>query len=369
MTAIPHHREEDHLHYRGVDKAEEHISVERALKILLDSITPVKKAETLAVLSANNRVLFRDVKSPSDLPKRARSTRDGYAVNADRRVLKNSFKIVGGVGIGILPKMSLKPGEAVRIATGSYTPSGSNAVVMVEYVKVDGNTLRVDREIKDNENILQPGEDFGRGQIILSRGARIRPQHVALFSMLGIGSVRVFSKPRIAFFSTGDELTDVKRAPRDSKKIQIFDANRPFIASMISELGGLPVDLGIARDNFDQIKAKMLAGLDRCDALILSAGSSVGEKDYVLRAANSITKVKILVHGVAMRPSSPTGLASFNGKLFILLPGFPTSAIVAFLVFARPAILKKSGSASTEPSMIKVELADEYNARKGITHF
>ena len=137
---------------------------------------------------------------------------------------------------------------------------------------------------------------------------------------------------------------------------------------MISDLGGIPVDLGIARDNFAQTKAKMIKGL-KYDALILSAGSSVGERDYVTSAAMSISGVKILDHGVAMRPSSPTGIASYKGKPLLLLPGFPTSAMISFFVFASPAILRLSGNTIIQPTTIKARLVEDYNGKAGLTHF
>ncbi len=354
---------EEHTHYHGVDKAEEHLSVNDAVKLLLDTITPVKQ-EKIRVFDSYNRILFSDVNSPVDLPSRARSTRDGYAVSIDQNVAGQSFNIIGDVRIGTVPKLQVKRGEAVRVATGSYIPNGANAVVMVEYAQVEGKSLRVSKEIKMNENLLGRGEDLPKGELVLSRSSRISAQHVALFSLLGIRKIDVFSRPEIAFFSTGDELID----PLRSGKAGLYDATRPYIFSMISELGAVPVDLGIARDNFSQIKTKMRSGL-RHDALILSAGSSVGERDFVSDAATSIDGVKILVHGVAMRPSSPTGIAFYRGKPLLLLPGFPTSAIISFLVFARPAILKLSGSSNVHPIMIKARLTEEYSGKLGLTHF
>lgn len=357
----------DHVHYHGVDKAEAHPTVSEALRILLESIVPVKP-EIISLPKANNRVLFGEVKSPIDLPRRARSTRDGFAVNIPHEVeAGQSFKIIGDVRIGTIPKLFVKPYEAARVATGSNIPSGANAVLMVEYGDVQGKTLLANKAIKMKENLLAQGEDIAKNQPLLSGGTRFRAQHIALFSMLGIESVRVFSKPKIAFFSTGDELVDLKSRTKQ-KSTGIYDANRPFIAAMISELGAIPVDLGIAKDNFGVIKTKMLKGL-RFDALILSAGSSVGERDYVARAANSIHGVRILMHGVAMRPSSPTGIASYKGKPIILLPGFPTSAIISFFVFANPAILRLSGCTNVEQPMIRAKLVEGYDGKPGLTHF
>ena len=221
--------EHDHSHYHGVDKAEEHLSVDEAVKMLLDNIVPVKP-ETISALKANNRVLFDDIKSPIYLPRRARSTRDGYAVSITEDAESGrNFKITGDVRIGIIPKFTVKNGEAVRVATGSYIPNGANAVVMIEYAEVQDKELRANKAIKVHENILNPGEDLTKGQLLFTKGCRIHPQHVALFSMLGIRKVRVFSKPKIAFFSTGDELVDSSKANSRKAVTGVYDATRPFI--------------------------------------------------------------------------------------------------------------------------------------------
>jgi molybdenum cofactor synthesis domain-containing protein len=363
--------EEDHTHYHGVDKAESHLSVSDALNEFLSNIAPVK-TESVNLLESLHRVLSQDVISKVDLPPRARSTRDGYAVHVeDAASVGSEFKIVGDVRIGTRPKVAIKFGEAIRIATGSHIPLGANAVVMKEYTEEKESSLSVSREIKTGENILMLGEDVAKGSIVLKKGESIMPQHISLLTQLGINKVEVYRRPKIAFFSTGDELVDSKRNTLSSKEFgnpKIYDVNRLFIESMISELGAIPKDLGIARDNFQKIKTKMLQGL-QYDALILSAGSSVGERDYVSKAVDSIKGVTTLVHGVAMRPSSPTGLAIYKNKPLILLPGFPTSAFVSFLVFGRAAILKLSGIEKTGFPFVRARLLDRYEGKLGITHF
>lgn len=360
--------EHDHSHYHGVDRAEENLSVSEAVGILLENIAPTKQ-ETISAQKSNNRVLFDDVNAPIDLPRRARSTRDGFAVSISGDVESGTtFKIVGSVRIGVIPKISVKIGEAAKVATGSYLPRGTNAVAMVEYCEVIEQDLRVTRGIKVCDNILNPGEDMSKGELILSKGSRIHSQHVALFSMLGIRKLNVFARPKVAFFSTGDELVDTNRVSSKNNTIGVYDATRPFLASMISVLGGIPIDLGIAKDDFAQTKSKLARGL-KYDAVILSAGSSVGERDYAANAAMSIKGVKMLVHGVAMRPSSPTGIASYKGKPLLFLPGFPTSAIVSFFVFARPALLRLSGASNVQPTTIRARLLEDYSGKPGLTHF
>ena len=359
--------EEDHTHYHGADKAEEHLSVGDALKMFLGTIRVTGK-KTVGTMESLSRIASEDVKSPTNLPRIARSTRDGYALCVSANEI-TTFKLVGEVRIGVIPKLELKEGEAARVATGSYLPRGANAVAMVEYAKVSDDEIDITKRAIVGENILKEGEDIAEGETLISRGTKISSQHVALFSMLGISRVKVFRRPTIAFFSTGDELEELAKTKTSSKESpKIFDSNRPFLASQISELGCKPVDLGIARDNFDQIKKKILRGL-KYDALFLSAGSSVGRRDYVSDAVSSIKGLKLIVHGVAMRPSSPTGLAVYKEKPVVLLPGFPTSAIVSFYVFGRPAILKLSGSTSLDPPRIRAKLLNSYNGKPGLTHY
>lgn len=363
--------EEEHLHYHGVDKAEEHIGVDRALEAFLGQITPVK-AEYVKLGDATRRVAFEEIESPINLPGLARSTRDGYAVSySGDKPHSKRFSVVGDVPIGVIPKISLKNGQAAKVATGSFAPKGTSSVLMKEYAVVEDSALTIERSLKRNENLLMPGEDIPKRKIIVSKGSVLLPTHIALLAMLGCTKVKVYRKPRIAFLSTGDELVDIEESTRKKSRGQrIYDANRPFIASMLKVLGAEPHDLGIAKDNFASIRSKMLLGLSRSDGLILSAGSSVGEKDFAARAEESIKGVKVLVHGVAMRPSSPTGLAVYKGKPFISLPGFPTSAIVSFFVFARPAISKLTGKEILEDyPIVRARILDDYSGKIGIRHF
>jgi molybdopterin molybdotransferase len=373
-----HHNgeEEDHHHhsYHGVDRAEEHISVNDALARFLNQITPTA-FEIVDSQESLNRILGEEVKASFDVPLFDRATRDGYALKIEDGPVHPpaEFKIEGEVLIGERPKIEIRRGtknSAIRVATGSFLPPGSNAVVMKEYVREGpGNSLIVEKEVKAGQNILRKGEDIGKSSVVLHQGTNIRPHHVALLALVGLTRVKVFRKPNVAFLSTGDELCDAttSRQLKDRKK-RIIDINRPFIKSMIQELGAIPQDLGIARDDYSIIRKKILKGL-ACDVLILSAGSSVGDRDYASKAAESIPNLKVLAHGVAMRPSSPTGLAIYKGKPFIMLPGFPTSMIISFLVFCRSAILKRGGSASTVIPMVKARLIGEYEGKAGLTHF
>ena len=360
----------EHPHYHGVDKAEQHISVSDALTHFLREIRTTKP-EKIKLADSAGRVLFSDVASPQDLPRLARSSRDGYAIRLPEikaDPTNQTFKLVGEVRIGKLSNLIVNAGEAARVATGSVIPGGANAVVMREYGTVEGDILRIWKSSKLGENIVSPGEDLEKGQLLFKAGTILRPHHVALLAMVSVGQVRVYSKPRIAIFSTGDELRNLESRSSRNSAAATFDSNRPFLTSAITELDGTSIDLGIARDNFEEIRKKMALGL-KYDGLLLSAGSSVGERDYVTKAAESIKGLRMLIHGVAMRPSSPTGLAICRGKPVIFLPGFPTSAIVSFYVFGRPAVLKLSGRSNTEMPTFRAIIEDDYGGKPGLTHF
>jgi molybdopterin molybdotransferase len=374
-----HEEEEDHVHYHGVDKAQEHISVKDALDTFLKEIRPVG-SEIVDSSDSLNRILSGDIASKNDVPKFDRSTRDGYAIyiDAEDQVMSSGakLKIIGEIRIGRKVQFKIRKGETVRVATGSFVPGGANAVVMKEYATVEGGTLTITKDVRLGENILHAGEDIKKGDVVLTRGTTIKSHNVALLAMVGVKKVKVFRRPRVAFFSTGDELFDVSRSSRgrksssNSSSFKTNDVNRPFIESMLRELGAIPNDLGIAKDNFETQRGKLLSGLRESDALILSAGSSVGERDYVGMAAESIKGLKLLLHGVAMRPSSPTGLGVYRGKPFIMLPGFPTSMMISFFAYARAAILKLGGSPATMQIYVKAILeGGDFQGRAGITHF
>ena len=354
----------DHIHYHGVDKAEEHVSVNEALEIFLSSVKPLGE-ELVNSSASTGRILYENIVSSLDIPPRARSTRDGYALNISSDLaLGTRLRIAGEVRIGREPKNKVNEGQAILVATGSFLPQNANSVVMKEYVTKKGKFLTLTNGIRAHENILERGEDIKKGEILLLKGTRLEPHHIGLLALTGINKVKVFHRPKVAFFSTGDELVNASRKGKN----KINDVTRPFIKSALLKMGVVPVDLGIARDNLEAIKKKMIKGLSY-DALILSAGSSVGERDYVSQAAESIGGMKILIHGVAMRPSSPTGLGVFKGKPFVMLPGFPTSAIVSFFVFARPAILKLQNASNLFPPKVKAILEQSYEGRSGVTHF
>ena len=353
---------------KGVDKAAQQTPLQTALQTLLDAVKP-GGTEKIDLGDGLDRVLSEDVTATIDIPDADVSSRDGYAVYSDDVADASEsnpaiLKMVGKVPIGAKFGKKLKRGEAVQVATGSYKPLGADAVVMVEYTEPVRNTVKVKRAISREKNIVGKGTDVRKGKVVLQKGEVLRPHKIALLARLGISKISVHRKPLIGVLSTGDELQDIGRKLEAGK---IVDTNRPSVISMVKDAGGLPIDFGIAKDNIESVRKALQKALKRCDAVLVSAGSSVGEKDLVVRVLDGLGRPGLLFHGIAMRPASPTGIAILNGKPLILLPGFPTSALVSCFVFGRPMISRMSGASKNLQPVVRARLASKWEARAGTT--
>lgn len=303
--------------------------------------------ETVPLASARSRMLAEDIVSAEPLPRCARSTMDGFAVRAaDTFGCSESetalLTIVGEIAMGAPGNViTLKPGQAARIWTGGELPQKADAVVMIEYTQLfDETTVAVYRPVAPGENVIQAGDDYAANSSVLKKGHRLRPQDLGVLAGLGHTRVQVHAKPRVAILSTGDELVPVNQEPLPG---QIRDINSTTLAALIEEAGGVPIPLGICGDDFDRILAICQDGIAQADMLILSGGSSVGQRDFTLRVFQAITGAEILVHGVAIRPGKPTILARQGNKALFGLPGHVASAMVVFYLFVRPMIRLLSG--------------------------
>lgn len=329
---------------RAKRRPAKHMPVDAALKKFLSNVGWSKvslPAEYVSLPDAQNRVLADDLASRVDMPPFVRAAMDGYAVKAgDTRGVSSKrpalLDVIGRITAGQDARYRVEPGKAVAIATGARIPEGADAVVMVEHTELENNTVKVFREIERGKNVALKGEDVRKGQVLLKKGTWLTAQDVGLIAAVGIDKVPVFKKPKVAVFATGSELAEPGSTLDDTC---IFESNRYMMSSMVREFGGEPVDLGICKDDRELISTKLREAL-KFDMVVVSGGTSVGEKDYVPDIINTIGKPGLLVHGVAMRPGSPTGLGIVNGKPIILSPGYPVSSFVAFYTFGRPLLLK-----------------------------
>ena len=349
------------------------MSVDAALKKFLSYIDSSKVSlptEYVSLPEAQNRVLASDLASRIDMPPFVRAAMDGYAVissdtkgaSSKRPVL---LDVIGKITAGQDALYKVESGKAVAIATGGMIPDGADAVVMVEHTELENNAVKIFKEIERGKNVALKGEDVKNGQILLKKGTWITSQDVGLIAAVGVDKVPVFKKPKVAVFASGNELAE------PGSKLDgtcIFESNRYMISSMVREFGGEVIDLGICEDDRDLISNKLREAL-KFDVVVVSGGSSVGEKDFVPDIINSSGKPGLLVHGVAMRPGSPTALGIVNSKPVINASGYPVSSFVAFYTFGRPMLFKILKTEGPPRAKLTARMADSIHMHEEFRTF
>jgi molybdopterin molybdotransferase len=319
--------------------------------VWLDGQLQALPSESVPLAELAGRVLAHDIVSQVDVPAFARSMMDGYAVVANDTLGANSYnrlalQVVGEVLPGQSPQVGLKAGQAIRIMTGAAVPPGADAVLPVEKVTVEKTTDDSERifaqdAVPPGKNVGKIGEDIPRGSTVLRSGRRLRPQDVGVLSSIGIAASEVVRSPRVRVVVTGNELLPPGSVPRD---FQIVDANSPMLAALIARDGGLPINPGIVADNPESI---LEAIRDDADIVLVSGGSSVGKEDHAPLVLGQ--HGDLAVHGIAMRPSSPTGMGTLDDRLVFLLPGNPVSCLCAYDFFAGRAIRVLAGNVAAWP--------------------
>jgi molybdopterin molybdotransferase len=358
------------------------ITVEAALEIILAQIRPVD-TERIPLSASFNRVLAEAIASPIDVPPFANSAMDGYAViaadtqNASRHK-PTLLAVIDHIPAGASSTSRLAAGTAARIMTGAPVPSGADAVVRFEETSestrphdLADDQVLIYTAVGRGDNVRLAGEDIKAGQVVLEAGRRLRPQDVGILAAIGQARVPVYRRPRVAILATGDELVGIDD-PIEPGKIR--NSNEYTQAAMVEKYGGEALMLGIARDTIDDLTAKIQAGLEQgVDLFLTSAGVSVGDFDMVKTVL--ATEGEMQFWQVAIKPGKPLAF----GKLhhadragvhipLVGLPGNPVAAMIAFEVFARPAILKLAGQRSWEQTTVRATL-DEDVINSGRRHY
>jgi molybdopterin molybdotransferase len=261
--------------------------------------------------------------------------------------------ITGEIAMGSSGRdISLLPGKTARIWTGGELADKADAVVMVEYTHgIDHDTIEVFRPVAPGENVIRAGEDTEKGEVILSRGRKLRPQDLGVLAGLGITSVAVYRRPVVAILSTGDELVSPDQHPGPG---QIRDINSTTLAALVEESGAIARQYGIFPDELETMSSACRTALAEADMVLLSGGSSVGRRDFTLQVLERLENSELLAHGVAIRPGKPTILASQGNKAVFGLPGHVASAMVVFYLFVRPLLLRFSGM-STDLGLLSIQ--------------
>lgn len=332
------------MRLRGFQKL---TSIENALQLLFDNLRIEKlNLVTIPLHEALNRVLAEEIIAEEDLPRFDRSAVDGYAVKAEDTFEASQFK---PKTLRITKEDEVGSKQAKQVWTGTPIPKGANAVVMLENTKPINGEVEVWVSITPGENVSKKGEDVRTGEVTVKAGTRLKPQHLGLIAALGIAEVKVVERPKIAILATGNELVEISGKRRED---QIFEVNRLILSALCRELDAEPVDLGIARDDAEEIMGKIKKGFERADVVITTGGTSVGVSDLVPEAVNRVGRPGVIVHGIAMRPAMPTALAIVEGKPIIILSGNPVAAMIGFEVFARPLICRMLALKKEESRLI-----------------
>ncbi|MGA2309698.1 MAG: gephyrin-like molybdotransferase Glp [Candidatus Bathyarchaeia archaeon] len=311
--------------------------------------------EEISLLGSSSRVLAENITADMDIPPFNRSTVDGYAVRAEDTFGAEENRPVvlhvsGTVNIGELPETTVRKGEAAEIVTGAPIPEGADAVVMMEYTSRKGDEVTVFSAAAKNENIMKAGSDIKKGETVLRKGQLLGSREIGVLAALGKAETGVYTVPRIAILSTGPEITEPGRKLPPGK---IYDINAYTLCAAVLESGGNPVYLGVVPDGADELHEALVRALACSDMVVTSGGVSVGPKDIMPKTVNALGKPGIIVGGIALKPGKPTTVASVAGKPVFSLPGHPTSALLTFLLFARPLIQAMSGRKNEKPSEVK----------------
>ena len=337
---------------------------------LLSSVgaLPATDTQLLSTFDALGRVLAADVCSNLDVPPADNTSMDGYALRcADLAAPAASQRIAGLIALPIaLPiallvsqripagtvPTALVPGTAARIFTGAQIPPGADAVVMQEQCRSEGEKVFIDANPTPGQWIRRQGEDVRRGSVVLSAGTRLTPQAMGLAASVGAASVRVARRPRVALFSTGDELV---MPGEPLKPGAIYNSNRYTLRGLIQQLGGECTDLGIVPDKLDATRAALRDAAQKSDLIVTSGGVSVGEEDH-LRPAVAL-EGSVDLWQIAIKPGKPLAFGSVrrgdaSTAHFIGLPGNPVSSWVTFLLLVRPVLLRLQGATQIEPKTI-----------------
>jgi molybdopterin molybdotransferase len=303
-------------------------------------------AEEVDISETTGRLLAEDIISDTDLPDFMRATMDGYAISASSSYGATEanpgwLTIKGSIAMGDRPSFRIGPGEAARIATGGMLPQGADSVMMIEHTEtVDEHSVEIYKSIAPGQHVIDIGEDFKKGETLLSCGQRIRAQETGLLAAFGKQNVLVYRKPKIAIISTGDEIVPIDDMPGLGK---IRDINTYTLAGLVKEAGGIPLSYGIVPDIYDALDQTCRQAIEASDMVLISGGSSVGVRDLTIDVLSSLTDTQILVHGISISPGKPTILAKVGNCAFWGLPGHVVSAMVVFSVVVKPFIEHISG--------------------------
>lgn len=330
------------------------ISLDEAKKIVNENIREIDRKEKVSIEDSLGRVLASDIMAEFDVPGFDRAAMDGYAVRAEDTFGASQFKprilkMIDIVNAGETSTKMVHHGECIQIATGAKLPEGSNAVVIVEDTEKENGRIEVFRPVYPKANVSEKGEDIRKGDTVLKRGEVLNPSRIGILSALGVSEIYVYEKPKIGVIPTGREILSLNEKLEEGK---VYDINSYTLMSIIRENGGIAVKYDIVEDTYENIKSAVENAMNN-DMIVISGGSSVGERDVLFDVIKTLGKV--LFHGVQIKPGKPTLFGLIDDKPVFGMPGYPTSCLVNAYTFLLPAVRKISRLPEEEEKIIRAK--------------
>ncbi|MGE0353343.1 MAG: gephyrin-like molybdotransferase Glp [Gemmatimonadales bacterium] len=317
-------------------------------------------------------VLAEDIVSPLDIPVHTNSAMDGYAARAqDVRGASESapvrLRVVDRIAAGQVPERGIGPGECARIFTGAPLPEGADSVIRQEDTDLGVEVVSIVKDRDAGVNWRRAGEDIRRGETVLRSGEELGPARLGVLASLAVAHPLVYRRPRVGILGSGDEIVDLDQAEDILAGRRIASSNTHTLLALVRLAGGIPVNLGIARDSPESLREHLAAAAD-CDLLVTTAGISVGEHDF-LRQVMEELETEIKFWKLRMRPGAPVGFGMMGRLPWIGLPGNPVSTMVTFELFVRPAIRALAGHARPYRRSVPVRVGEAVHLKPRLQHF
>ena len=316
------------------------VSLEEARALVTERFSPLERwVQALPLDRARGNTIACDVVTQKGIPPFDRSMVDGFAVVASDTfgcsdALPAILTLAGEVEMGAEPTVECAAGSCVRIPTGGQIPAGADAIVMLEYCEEYGDgTVGVARSVAPGDNIVFENDDVAPGEILIPAGTSLLPHHVGTLASLGASKCPIYARPHVGVISTGDEIVPVDATPIAS---QMRDVNTSLLAAAVEEAGAVAECFDIVPDNYDALYATVEEALSFCEVVLVSGGSSAGQKDNTARVLSA--QGELLFHGIAVKPGKPTMCAAVDDKPVFGLPGHPVAAYFMFIELVRPLL-------------------------------
>ena len=333
-------------------------------------VEPVHGVEELGLFEALGRVLAQDVVSPLNVPPHDNSAMDGYAFDGIQLGASPlGLQVMGTAFAGAAWQGTVGKGQCLRIMTGAIMPAGLDTVAPQELVQMSADTITIAPGLlSPGDNRRFAGEDIRFGSIALQKGEQLTPAALGLIASLGIKTVNVVRKLRVAYFSTGDEVLSLGEPPREGA---IYDSNRYTVFGLLTRMGCEVIDMGVVRDEPALMEAAFTQAASKADAIITSGGVSVGEADHTKAMMHKLGAGSggVAFWRIAMRPGRPMAVGRIGNAVLFGLPGNPVAVMVTFLAFVRPALLRMMGSTHCQPPPLKAHSTQVMRKKPGRTEY